>query len=418
MPLLLALLLNAPDQLTVGRTFELSTTGSTRGTAYAMSNKLLRLGDRLHVVWLDSVANIMTRTLDLTSGEWTAPLLVGVGVDNHSGPSLASDSQGYLHIVFGPHHGPMSYRRSLHPNDATAWTEAVEFGERLTYPSLVCGPDDTLYMTARGGPNPPALVLHRKRPGEDWSPRITILDPAIPPGYTQYTNSLAVDARGRLHLAFHVFDQHEAAAGKLAGYLRSDDGGDTWGKADGTPVPIPCRREQVDVLEDDDGLDCRVGGLTLDADGNPYLLVNHGRRHGKQPWLWHHDGTAWRHTELGPAIQAAMPGGIGIANGTCCMAADGTLYVAYAATKNGKWGDPSAEVVVLWSTDQGRTFNSLLVSQPDPASAQWLPSIERNAGHNPVGVPWLIWTAGLVGEGVKPDTVTAIRAAELVRSGP
>lgn len=417
MPLLLALLLHAPDQLTVGRTFELSTTGSTRGTAYAMSNKVVHLGDQLHVAWLDSIANIMVRTLDLAANTWSEPRLVGVGVDNHAGPSLASDSRGYLHIVFGPHHGPMTYRRSLRPNDSSAWTAPVEFGEALTYPSLVCGPDDTLYMAARGGPNPPALVLHRKPAGGEWSPRITILEPDIPPGYTQYTNSLAVDARGRLHLAFHVYDQHQTAAGKLAGYLRSDDGGETWRRADGTPVPLPCKRHEVDVLEDDAGLDCRVGGLTVDADGNPYLLVNHGKLHGRQPWLWHHDGTAWRQTDLGPAIEAVAPQRIGIANGTCCIATDGTLYVVYAVTVNGKWGDPSAETIALWSTDQGRTFRGLPVSVPDPQAAQWLPSIERNVGHNPVDVPWLIWTAGLVGEGVKPDTVTAIRAAELLRSG-
>ena len=418
MAIFLALMLTAPDTCSVGRRVELSTTGSTRGTAYAMSNKVLHLGTKLHVAWLDSVSNIMIRTLDLETGQWTESLLLGVGVDNHSGPSLASDSKGYLHVVFGPHHDPMTYRKSLRPNDASAWTEPITFGERLTYPSLVCGPDDTLYMTARGGPNPPALVLHRKPAGGVWSDRITILDPNIPPGYTQYSNSLAVDGQGRLHLGFHLFDQHEFAAGKLAGYLRSDDGGDTWRKADGTLVPIPCKRDQVDLLEHDAGLDCRVGGLTLDAAGNPYLLVNHGRLHDKQPWLWHHDGAVWRHTDLGPAIQAIIPGGIGVANGTCSMASDGTLYIAYAVTTNGKWGDPSAEVVALCSTDQGQTFHGLLVSEPDPKSAQWLPSIERNVGHNPVGVPWLIWTGGLVGEGTKPDTKTAIRAAELVRGGP
>lgn len=91
--------------------------------------------------------------------------------DNHGGPALAVDSQGFLHAVYYPHHHPFRYRRSVRPNDASAWEEETSFGERCTYPSLVCGRDDTLYVACRekGGPEW-VMNLYTKPPHQDWRP--------------------------------------------------------------------------------------------------------------------------------------------------------------------------------------------------------------------------------------------------------
>ena len=69
--------------------------------------------------------------------------------EDHGGPAVTVDSEGYLHVVYFPHHHAMRYRRSKRPNETVEWEDEIQFGERLTYPTLMCGPDNTLLLTAR-----------------------------------------------------------------------------------------------------------------------------------------------------------------------------------------------------------------------------------------------------------------------------
>ena len=78
------------------------------------------------------------------------------------------DSRGYLHMVMGGHNSPLQYQRSLRPHDASAWTPVQAFG-RNTYPVLMCGPDDTLHLTARDGHN--GMELWEKPPAGPWQSR-------------------------------------------------------------------------------------------------------------------------------------------------------------------------------------------------------------------------------------------------------
>lgn len=51
--------------------FLLSGKGSTRAMAYGSSNKSIALNGRLHVVWLDAIAQVCGRTYDRATGEWS-----------------------------------------------------------------------------------------------------------------------------------------------------------------------------------------------------------------------------------------------------------------------------------------------------------------------------------------------------------
>lgn len=102
--------------------------------------------------WLDSVADkfcVRIRTLDRWPNQWSLTYTVGEAYDNHGGPALTMDSRGFLHLIYYPHHHPFRYRKSKCPNEASEWEEETQFGEELTYPTLVCGPGNTLYLTAR-----------------------------------------------------------------------------------------------------------------------------------------------------------------------------------------------------------------------------------------------------------------------------
>ena len=88
----------------------LSGSGSGRATAYAKTNKIITAAGRTHVGWLDSTDDgfaIRIRTWTRDTDRWSPTYTLGTASDNHGGPALAIDSEGFLHVVYGPHHGPL-----------------------------------------------------------------------------------------------------------------------------------------------------------------------------------------------------------------------------------------------------------------------------------------------------------------------
>jgi hypothetical protein len=395
----------------------LSTTGSTRGTAYTMSNKIVTLGARTHVAWLDAVSKTMVATFDNEKREWLGQWLVGEGHDNHGGPALTCDSEGYLHIVFGPHGGEFQYFRSARPSDASEWVAVGLFGVNGTYPSLVCDSKDTLHCTYRGM-TPPLKLAYQRRPRDgDWSEPVALVDAAVPDGYTQYTNALTLGPDDSLHLAFHVYDLHPAA-GKAIGYLRSTDGGDSWMLADGTPVELPFSPDKTGMVEQGPGLDMRACNVALSPEGHPYFIAAHFETTLSTTHIWRWDGTAWRRIDLTPVVQKQLPG-CGTGRGTLSFDAEGGLWVSSQAEGQNEQGELVSWIVVLYSGDRGETFETVVASPPSPGGdvRNWYPSLERPTGHHDVGVPHLLYTRGVKGKDNSDPVGTEIRFLELNRPG-
>ena len=96
------------------------------------------------MAWLDTPDEgfrVKMRSLDQASGEWSDEVTIGESIDNHGGPALTIDREGYLHIVYFSHHHPFRYHRSVRPNDSTEWGPMEQFGTDLTinHGSLKCG---------------------------------------------------------------------------------------------------------------------------------------------------------------------------------------------------------------------------------------------------------------------------------------
>lgn len=393
----------------------LSENGSTRATAYEMSCKVIRSDGTLHVGWLDKVAEIQVRSLDLASGRWADTVHVGTGVDNHSGPAMTMDSQGFLYLIFGPHHGPFQMRRSVRPNRSDAWGPVENVGVNATYPSLVCGPDDTLHLTYRGGAMPRRLLYQRRPAGQPWSAPVELVDAKAPAGYTQYGNALGVGPDGTLHLAFHIYDNHPAG-GKAAGYLRSRDGGLTWQTAEGAAVVLPATPDSPCIFARGASLDMRVSNVAVSPDGMPYIGVSRLDLKPCGSELWHHDGNRWVVRDLLPDLQRAFPDRAVGMHGALAFDASGRLYVAWVTGKapGGGWGHPSWEVALLVSADLGQTFRVMPVSDPDPQNPNWLPSLERPYCEKPIpGPPALIYTQGGPGQGCTEGDGTRVHAVLL-----
>jgi len=377
----------------------ISTAGSTRATAYWMSNKIVRSGDKSFVCWLDAPAHARIATYTHSTKQWTTSVLLGIGTDNHGGPALTRDSRGTLHVVFGPHHAPFQYRSSTKPDDASVWSTTTTIAGKNTYPSLVCDGADTLHLVYRGGTDQPSnksqwrLCYRNKPKNGSWSKERILVEAGYAASYTHFGNSLAVDSKGTLHLAFQIYDQPRNNRGHSVGYLRSTDGV-RWTNAAGVAIQLPANPTSNCMVEQGSTLDMRVTNCVVDRSGHPWILVAH--LENASMLLWHHDGQRWTSINLLPHLQAEQPNSR-LAGGSVTFDAAGTLYVTAStiAPNYSIWfGDPSQEVVVMVSRDGGKTWAVTPISTPDPKLPNWLTSIERPYSAAPIGVPGMLFTHG------------------------
>ncbi|WP_438483002.1 BNR-4 repeat-containing protein [Oleiharenicola lentus] len=402
--------------------------GSGRASAYQEQGKIITFGEKTHVVWLDAEADgfhVRGRTLDRVTGQWSPIVLIGEAQDNHGGPSLTVDSQGYLHIVYYPHHEPCRYRRSTRPNDLSAWEPEIQFGEGITYPSMICSPDDTLVLTARHAYYLPGSgdatridqELWKKPKNGDWRRESIVMTSRVN-GYAQLPAALAWGKDGRtIHLSTRIYEKTIAGVERQTlAYMVSADAGITWAKSDGTLVPLPATADTMDIIAGDvSGLrpGLASGPLGVDAQGNPHVLYSAAI--GKQTRLYLATpvvGLGWTRRDLSAYLPESIKGWnvtLGMGGGFTFSETGRATLVAVAVnvpleerTPLKEWAHPTCEIVRLWSDDGMKTFQSEILAPVNAQQTHWLPNLEHPTGHNRVPKePGIIYTVGGAGGGLK-----------------
>ncbi|MBL7153625.1 MAG: BNR-4 repeat-containing protein [Phycisphaerae bacterium] len=392
----------------------LSEAGCGRATAYSEFNKIVSIGEKTHVAWLDSEDGkflVRVQTLDRRSKKWSAVYTVGEAYDNHGGPSLTSDTAGYLHIVYYPHHHPFRYRKSLRPNDASQWGEEVQFGKKCTYSSLICTPDDKLVLACRETATRQwTLNLYEKPANGSWTGPRTIFHGNAPSNYTRWQGAMILAPDGRtIHMSFMLYERGMGDVGYAIGYLRSPDAGRTWQRGDGTKISLPATPQTIEIVDGAakpaGSVNFRPGNIALDGDGVPWVIYSRLDRDPFEAWVARRTKVGkWEKIPLLPAIQRKWSNRGVKTPGSIVFSKDGTMYVAAETVISGTgdelafWGHRSTEVVLLVSKDKGRTFDLFEVSMPDASAANWLPNLERPTRAEPIGLPGLIYTHGARGK--------------------
>ncbi len=402
-------------QVGLGQGELISSAGSGRATAYLESTKIITYADKTHVAWLDSDAEgfrVRIRTRDAVSGAWSPVWTIGEAANNHGGPALTVDRDGYLHVVYYAHHNPVRYRRSVRPNDASAWGPIETFGENLTYPALVAMEDGSLIFAARRSHDdrPWEVELWRRSPDDGWK----MMGPVVRsrfPGYAQFAASLAIGPKGTLHMATRIFETRDGDTQMpitTVGYLVSEDAGLTWRKANGENVGLPVTAETIDRIASAEATMGRVlsgGSMAVDAAGLPHLVYSERVQASSHGYIaTPGDGIAWRHVELNPFLPEAARGYSLHFYGGLSFSSSGALMLVGTLMDIGPedlaWGDPSMEVVVFAEDKEGILAGRLL--RPADASVpRWLPNIERVTGFNEVsGWPAIVYMEGERGAGL------------------
>ncbi len=394
--------------------FKLSGSGCGRATGYAESNKIVTLGTKTHFSWLDSEGEkflVRVQSYDSQNNSWSSTYTIGEAHDNHGGPALTCDREGYLHVVYYPHHHPMRYRKSRYPNNSSEWLDEVEFGEKTTYPTLVCGPDDTLYCSVRKSyedQNWEARLYEKKKNG-NWKFVETLLQSRYP-GYAHFQESLSWSSRG-LQLSGRIHEHSDSDSyGKLQTviYMRKAASGMRWMDSAGNYLDLPATSVTTESLESgglDAGKILRSGGHSCDRNGTAFLVYTIQRESKGVTYLAHlNKRENWIRKTLNDYLPGKYSGWSLIMPGGIAINKKGHVFVVAQLQKIGagetSWGHKSNEVVLLRSKNKGKSFQFSLLSAFNPEICHWLPSVERNTGHHPiVSSPWCMYTAGAPGSG-------------------
>ena len=399
-------------QLSIGaKIHKVSEQGSERATSGA-GNKIITFGDKTHVVWQDADEKgaylNRIRTFGHGSQKWLPPVTLNRGKDNHARPVIAVDKEGYLHVVLSGHNSPVTYRRSIRPNDASEWTKAEAVG-RGTYPAVTVAGDGTLLVTMRASPKWVGVDLFAKKTGEPWRKRSRLIyrDPKYP-AYAGYQTGMAWEPERRtLHFVVDFYESYHTTKARGAHqavcYMRSPDGGHTWEKADGTPVKIPARPVQMDTLARHIGPGqpnlpppdiLAQGSIVVDGNGVPYILyISHQEKPGQVLVATPDCKGRWKRTEVS-GLTKKWPGlrPMGC-RGSFSIDQGGAFHALLELKPYGKgWknGKPmrammfadSEQLAWITSRDGGETF-SVRAALPSGKTIHQ-PNVERSAGYNEI----------------------------------
>ena len=387
------------------RKFDLLSTEGSQSATNEDGNKIVTVGRRTHMTWQDVTPKgyfNRVRTLDLDTGEWSPTYTLGSAYDDHSRAVMVGDGDGFLHVVLSGHNTPSTYRRSCAANDASSWTDPTEIADG-TYPYLICGPGEQLYLTMRNGKQN-GLELYQKPPDGPWHHVGKVIDRlADYPGYACFHGGQCFDDTGVLHLVSDIYEGTPDQRGihQAIVYLQSPDGGHSWRTFRSNPAATPARPCQMDVLCESTGLRhepvpppalLAEGNIALDPTGMPHVLYLYHLNWAGEIILASPDESGiWRQKSI-DVLRSAYPqhraahcrGTFTIdTNGVfralvTLVPADHPAWNDHLPTRPGLRGiaggrvsasDPDADNPIVWLTsfDCGATFT---VQEAFPADAQ------------------------------------------------
>jgi len=398
--------------------FLLSDAGSTRATAYNMSNKSVRVGSKTHVTWLDAVSGVRVRTYDHETGEWSATVAVDDGHDNHTNPAMSRTPEGKLRIAYGPHGfwegnlwnaARFKLVESDRPGDVSSWTHYSSTGYGATYACLVTDSEGRDHLVYRGGTVPPSCFYERRQPNNVWDLVTKLSGQRNFSGYTFVGANLVVGPKDVLYCGFMYYS---IDIGRSVGVcvLKSEDAGESWMGVDGRPVQLPLLYDPAFAVPHK-GNNPYLGSLAVDLDGNLVGLTMDAGESRMGTFLSVHRNGEWQTTQLEPF----MPEGWQLQHGNVTVDAKGRILVVMSACDarvpvEEMWGHPSTECFLLASGDGGRTFRATQLSPTSSDAASWLPNISRVGPGHDLSRPVVLYTHGVAGEGCQPPDRTEVYA--------
>ncbi len=231
---------------------------------------------------------------DPASGAWQGPWRIAdnplVG-DEHGGPAMVEDAQGFYHVFFGSHNSAILHARSMRPHDASRWSVlgpvvlgSAEPSEtpveaRGTYSQASVDSSGTvrLLFRANGGLFSDWVLAESRDGCATWSAPEQVLD-GVANAYGWYASSWT-EPDGDLHVAATLLDYDAWRAQPFARqnlyYLWKDASTGSWTNASGDAIASPrnlATLESQCVAYRSDGRYVNQPVIRTDAGGSPAIV--------------------------------------------------------------------------------------------------------------------------------------------------
>ena len=218
-------------------------------------------------------------------------------------PRSRPDSKGFLHVIIGGHHDSLCNTGEAFAPTTLPNGRPSRLSRRRPTPYSSPAQDDTLYITGRHDQGWAGMDFYAKPPGGDWEYRgLLVTKQERFKYYAAYHNAMAWGPKKKtLHMSVAFFLGDAKREGEhnrdpqglvqAVGYMRSDDSGQSWTKADGTLIEIPATTDTLDLVD--------YGERSRDATDKPKPGIQHcglTRRSTKPPLCRVHSphAAAWR----------------------------------------------------------------------------------------------------------------------------
>ena len=264
-------------------------------------------GDRQYAAYYNAERKVVIAARTLGRPDWQATVtpLSGNVEDAHNGISIIADGAGYLHVSWDHHNDPLRYVRSKSPGSLDLTEKMPMTGaneEKVSYPQFFRLADGNLIFFYRDGASGSGnlVINHYDANAQQWTQlhKNLISGEGERNAYPQ----ACVDARGGIHLSWVWRETHDVATNHDLCYARSDDGGKTWRKSDGTAYAIPITAATAEVASPVPQRHELINQTSMCADqnGRPIIATYFRPRGEKVPqyFLVHHAGGAWRTVQV------------------------------------------------------------------------------------------------------------------------
>ncbi len=271
-------------------------------TAVFRGGSIVTHRDIQYISYYDAEGNVVLGKRNLSDADWTLhkTQYKGKVFDAHNVISIGVDGDGYLHVSFDHHGNPLRYAKSLEPGSLELGELSVMTGkdeQDVTYPEFYSMPDGDLIFAYRSGASGRGnLVLNRyDTKNKTWTRIHDILIDGE--GKRNAYWQMYVDPNGTMHLSWVWRETWLVETNHDLCYARSEDGGKTWQRSDGTAYQLPITIDTAEIawnIPQNSEL-INQTCMTADSKGNPYIATYWRDQDSTVPQyrlVWH-DGKNW-----------------------------------------------------------------------------------------------------------------------------
>ena len=347
---------------------------SSRKTNDGKDNSIYTYKDKIYAAWIDDNLNMVVGKYDESGKVVTTIVATDIADDRyHVRPSLAVDSDGFIHVTGGMHHNFWNYYVSSKPEDISSFVKVTGTpqcppGTGISYPNFYKDNSGKLYITYRHrvgglvgeikGDAPDGFMpgdlagaiakydtktkTWKMLGGKDYRHgRQTLVwfdGGALYGWYNSFKLEMAFDKNNRIHIAWltHTIPTQKVSSDNASYlmYAYSDDEGETFHKIDGTKItqyPITPETGSV-VLERLQKADIN-NGLSIGAtsDGRPIVGGRIGET-GVNVRIW--SGTSWEKL-IYPKAQAQFYTSAKTGRMIAILYREGKTSIIYSSDDNG-----------------------------------------------------------------------------------